>query len=437
MVSLCYILLVLITIYVVWISLAIVKRSGSLIPVVPIAVMYFWSIFGAWSWIPLKLSGGSYFYEDLLFTVNIDGNYFLMLLYYSLFIVFFSLFVLNHIKRNKKQVVENSLFYRDEIEKLAGNHPYNVILYLLFGVFVLSSYRDIIAAMSGNVSAYSLSRFDSTVKNGSLIQFCGDTFTYLAIPILFAKNHRFRRNSVMVLFGLYFLFNFLLGNRNILLCDLVIVAVLYTQLNGLKSALKPRNIVLVAVFFFMIQIISFVRGMSVNEIVKGTQSIGIEEVFVSASQSSEQYAAQISMYGVLKYDVPITYGKGVLYFVSTFIPQFVGIERPERLYQYYIQNTVHGKLDMGVTMHHATAWYLDFGVVGIILGALLWGYVLMYLYRRKRKFLYLYGAIIFSAVSIQMIRDGGIESYKGGLILNTIIPMLIIYLCTRKQLRRA
>lgn len=437
MVGLCYILLVIITVYVAGVSLAIVKRTDSLILVVPIAVMYFWSIFGAWSFIPLKLSGGSIFYEDMLFSVSIDEHYFMMLLYYSFFIIVFSTFILTHTKRRNLVSIKNNGSYRDVIESLAGNANYNLIVYLFLAVFLLSSYKDIYAAMTSNMSAYSLSRFSSTVANGSLVMFCGDTFTYLAIPILFSRNNRLRRSIIIGLFAIYFLFNFLLGNRNILLCDFVILIILYSQLKGLKSVLKIKNVVIAILLFSMIQFISFVRGSSVNDIIAGHDAFRMRDIFISTMQSSEQYAAQISMYGVHKYDVPVTYGKGVLYFVSTFIPQFVGLERPERLYHYYIQNTVHNTLDMGVTLHHATAWYLDFGIIGIILGALLWGYVLIYLYKRRSRFVYLYGAIIFSAVSIQMIRDSGMESYKGGLILNTIIPMLIIYFCTKRSIKYA
>lgn len=440
MVQLCYILLVLITVYVIGISIAIVRRTKSLVLAIPIAVMYFWSIFGAWSFIPLKLSGGSVFYEDMLFAVNIDGNYLMMLFYYSLFIVVFSLFLYSYAKRPSflnNTSISQYLAYREIIESLAGSMQYNIVLYILLGVFVLSSYQDIIAAMTSNMSAYSLSRFSSTVSNGSLVQFCGDTFTYLAIPILFANKHKLKKNIVIILFSVYFIINFLLGNRNILLCDLVIAALLLSQLRGLKSVLKIKYVIIAIVAFSLIQFISFVRGYSINDVLARQQSFSVGEILLSATQSSEQYAAQMSMYGVEKFEVPITYGNGVSYFISTFIPQFVGLERPERLYHYYIQHTVHNSLDMGVTIHHATAWYLDFGVIGIILGALLWAYVLVYLYRRRSRFLYLYGAIIFSAVSIQMIRDSGIESYKGGLILNTIIPMLVIYFCTKKNYKRA
>ena len=260
MVGLCYVLLVLITVYVVWVSITIVKRTDSLILVVPIAVMYFWSIFGAWSFIPMKLSGGGIFYEDMLFTVNIDEHYFMMLLYYSLFIVVFSTFILAHAKRKSFVNIQSNESYRDVIESVAGNGIYNLIIYVLLSVFLLSSYKDIYAAMTSNMSAYSLSRFSSTVANGSLVMFCGDTFTYLAIPVLFSRKHRIRRNIVIALFAIYFIFNFLLGNRNILLCDFVILIILYSQLKGLKSVLKIKNVIIAVLLFSMIQFISFVRG---------------------------------------------------------------------------------------------------------------------------------------------------------------------------------
>ena len=55
------------------------------------------------------------------------------------------------------------------------------------------------------------------------------------------------------------------------------------------------------------------------------------------------------------------------------------------------------------------------------------------MYKRRTRFVYFFGTIIFSSISIQMIRDGGIESYKGGLLLATIVPMLIVYCCINRK----
>lgn len=434
MVGIIYTLLITVTIYLIIVSVMMIKKTNSLIPVVPIAVMYFWSLYGAWDWIPMKLSGGSNFYESLLFIVNIDEYYFLSLLNYSIFIVLFATYILVKIKRQKcttnKVYVNN---YYDVIDSLITNKLYNIILCVLLGMFAILSYRDISAAIAGQVSAYQLSRFNSAMGvSGSLVQFVGDTFLYLSIPLLFSNYHK-RKIIVITMVIIYFIVNFLLGNRNILLCGMVIGIILYSEFYGLKNTFKLRNIVLGLCIFGSIQLISFVRGISIDAVLDGKVDINMLNVLSSASKSSEKYAAQISMYGVLKNDVPLTYGTSVEYLISTFIPQFVGLDRPPRIYDHYVTHTVYGKPDIGVTIHHATAWYLNFGFIGIVFGALLWGYVLMYMYKRRTRFVYFFGTIIFSSISIQMIRDGGIESYKGGLLLATIVPMLIVYCCINRK----
>lgn len=428
-----YIILFVITLYSILIVRKLYKKSGSLVPVIPVVVMYFWSIYGAWSWIPLKMAGKTGPYEEILFTVNVDDNYFMMILLYSVFIIIFSQYILANIRRGQFDSIKSSYYFK-KIEALGNSKTYKFFILALWLGYVLFTMRDISSAMSGDVSAYQLSRFDSTAGiYRTLVQFMGDTFTYLSIPLLFLKNNKKCKIRTLLLFTSFFGINFVLGNRNVLICGLIIGVILYSELYGCRKLLKIKTIVIGACLLTAIQFISFVRGLSVNALLQGGYQYGFFEVLTSTTHSSEQYAAQISMYGVLKYDVPITFGRGVLYFFSTFIPSIVGLERPERLYQYYLQQTVHQKLDIGVTIHHATGWYLDFGVVGIVIGGLLWGYVLLSLYNRKRSFVFLYGAIVFSVISIQMIRDAGIESYKGGFLLATVIPMLIIYFCTKKR----
>lgn len=425
----CYTVLSIITIYVILISVYIYRRSYSLVPIVPLFVIYFWSIFGAWTWIPFKLNGGFYFYEDILFEVKIDEYYFFSLLYYSLFLFVFSICEASYINR-KRIYLSNAgcrKQYLDTIDKLVSSKKYHFVVYSFLLFFLFFSYRDIASAIGGGVSAYQLSRFDSTTKGlTSLVQFCGDTFVFLSIPLLFSRKLK-QKIIVLCLFGLFFSFNFLLGNRSILLCGMLIAFLLYSELNGVKKALRLRNIVMVLFVFVAIQLISFFRGLSTNEIMfSDVQQISIANVLLSALKSSEQYASQMSMYGVLKYDVDFTYGSSVLFLISTFIPAFVGIQRPMTVYQYYIKNTVGSRPELGVTINHATGWYLNFGVLGIILGAMLWAYTLKYFIVRKNNFVYMYIAIVFSVISIQMIRDGGLESYKGGLFLDAIIPMVII-----------
>lgn len=428
-ISLCYIVLVVITLYTIRSSIAIYKNCHSLIPVVPIVIMYMWSIYGSWSWIPFRLSGGETDFEALMYRVNIDEYYLLSLVLYSFFIVVFGTVELSYVRKHRKYLSSSSNVerYKFYIEKLADNRLYLIISFGFLLVFLLLSYRDIIAAVRSGVSAYVLSRFDSTTNGiNSLISFCGETYVYMILPVFI--SNRFKKKVVpLFTFGLYFLFNFLLGNRNILLTSLVIIFLLYAELNGIKKALKPRNVVLLLALLLGIQLISFLRGLSITDLASHNKEFTLGDLFMSLFSSSEFYSAQFSLYGLLKYDVGFTYGSSVLFLISTLVPSFLGIPRPQAIYDYYVLGTTHQIPELGVTMHHAAAWYLNFGFIGIILGALLWAYVLKILFIRKKSFIYMYGAILFSANSIPMIRGGGLEIYKGCLLLCTIIPMLLIY----------
>lgn len=436
-VTLCYIVLVFITICVCASCFRIAKTSSSLILVVPIAVMYFWSIYGAWSWIPMKLSGGVDFYETIAYTVNIDEYYLESLIFYSIFIMVFCAYVKRVAKRysttfdelNRRREV-----YKDYFDILNHSKLYYLIMYSLLVAFVYFSMRDLSTAMRQGVSAYGLSRFNSSLGGlSSMIAFFGDTFLYLSVPLLFCRKNMAQKMSVIAPIGVYFFINLLLGNRNTLLCGLVIGVVIFAELYGLKQTFRPKYLAIGIISLTAIQMISFVRGMSINQILSGNYDFNFFDVLDSTTGSAEKYAAQISMYGVLANNVSPTWGTSVLFLISTLIPSFLGIPRPDRIYTYYVFQTMHGKPDIGITLHHATAWYLNFGFIGIILGALLWGWVFKYLYSRRNRFVYFYGAVLFSAVSIQMIRDSGIESYKGCLLLATILPMLIAHFCIKQK----
>lgn len=430
----CYLILISITLYTIVISKILYNKCQSLIPIVPILVIYFWSIYGAWTWIPFKLNGETYFYEDMMYTVNVDVYYCLSLLYYSIFIVIFGNYVLTFALRRRKDLSET--YYRSVymcyIERLTFSRGYHFVMYVMLFVFLYFSYSDIYHALRSGVSAYQLSRFDSTTEGlNSLISFCGNTFVYLSVPLLFSKNFK-KKIPVLLGFSIYYFFNFMLGNRNILLCGMIVAVLLYSELYGVKKALKLKNICFFIILVLIIQIISIFRGFSADAMFSSGFKINISDILMSLFTSSEQYCAQFSMYGALKYDVDFTYGSSILFLMSTLIPSFLGFERPMAIYQHFIKNTV-GSADLGMTINHATGWYLNFGIVGIVIGAWLWGYILKYFYCRKKSFIYLYGAVTFSSSAIQMIRDGGIEAYKSGLLLDTIIPLSIIWWFTKRN----
>ena len=436
--TLCYLVLCFITAYVIVISISIIKKTSSLILVAPVAVIYFWTIYGAWAWIPMKASGGYHFYEGIMFVVDIDSYYLASLILYSIFIIVFItyLFYIANIKSTKKSngYDIDREFYRETIDVLDRNNYYYSILYLLFLVFVFFSVKDLKESIIQGVSAYELSRFDSTIGSiGTLVIFSGDTFLYLSVPLLFVRKSLFKKFKVILPIFIYFIVNLLLGNRNTLLCGMLEGVILSVELYGFRKIIRPRNVIIAVLAFMGIVMVSVLRGLAIEDILSGDFEIDFLTLFDSANKSDEKYAAHISMYGVLKNNVPFTYGSSIISLLSTAIPSFIGIKRPDDIYMYYVMQTAHSKPDIGMTLHYATGWYLNFGFLGIVLGALVWGYVIKRLYFMKYKFIYMIGSVLFSAVSIQMIRGGGLEAYKGVLLMDTIIPMIIVYYCLKKN----
>lgn len=436
MATLTYIVMYVITIYVVIVSYYLAKKTSSLIPVVPIAAMYYWSLYGVWSWIPMKLRGERSYTEEALFAVNIDDYYLLSVVYYSLFIVIFTVYECHMIKKksilyaNRKEL---SQYYLQKINQLSSNKLYNIGIVFLLAAFIFMWFRDLATAFSSGQSAYQVSRWETGTGGAEyLSMFLGHLFIYLTIPLVFVTGHNKKRNFYLIMIIIYYGMNFLLGNRSILLCSLVLGVIIYGEIYGLKKLFRLRNLVLGVGCLLLIQLISVVRGLSINAILTGDFSFTIGDIFQSLAGSSEKEAAQVSMYGTLKKDVPFTFGSSVLFLISTIIPSFLGIPRPERVYTHYIEHTVPSGTDVGWTINHVTAWYINFGIIGIILGALLWGYTLKLLFQRKSNYIYMYGAALFSSSAITMIRDGGIECYKGALLLNTIIPMLIVWFSFKK-----
>lgn len=398
--------------------------------------MYFWSIYGAWTLIPLKLEGNSVWYEDISYSIYIDINYLYCLILYSIFILVFGT-IASRIARCYSCSQDEKTCRRQKfinyIDRLSHKKLYYFIIYIFLGLFVYYSLKNISIAMAQGLSGYNVSRFDSSLGNGigSMIAFFGDTSLYLSVPLIFSRPKK-KKIIIIIPILIYFFINLLLGNRATLMGGLILALLLFTELYGIKQALRPKYIICACLGLIAIQAISIVRGLSVEQILSGNFHINILDVLSSTSKSNEKYAAHMSMYGVLSKDVTPTWGSSLLFLISSFFPAFMGVPRPEQIYTYYIKNTTNGDLQYGITIHHATAWYLNFGFLGIVLGALMWGGVFKYLYSRMSKFLFFYGSILFSAASLQMIRAGGLESYKGTLILATIVPMLIVKLCLKK-----
>ena len=424
-----YMILTVITWYTVFSLIRIVRLSDSLILIVPIFSIYFWSLFGVWGMVEMHIRGEHHYFEDDLFYVYNDLYYLTSVILYSLFLFLFIYKIKGFIEKNKNQKEDKGNIKRiiNYIIRLKNSKIYFLIICSFFIVFIYFAKQDISNAIISGKSAYEISRFDSSAGIlRTIFQFSGDSFAFLSLP-LFVPTGRpsYRVYLVALLFFVVVILNFILGNRGVLLTTVGAYLLLYTEIKGLKKSLTLRNIIILMSLVLIAQLVSFLRGMTVESLVAGEGEATLMGLLESLTGSSEKYASHISMYGVLKYDVPLTYGSSLLFLLSSLIPTFLGFERPTDSYVYYINQVGAGDLEQGFTINHITGWYINFGIIGVIIGALVWSSILLWFYKKRSGFLSLYAAIIFSVLSIQMIR-AGIESYKGVLIMSILIPILIM-----------
>lgn len=434
--SLAYLILVIITWYFVFCSLRIVRATKSLVLIVPLLAIYFWSLFGVWTWIPLKLQGEFLYYEDELFPMPIDMTYLLMISYYSLFSFVFLTILSRSVclcPNNECEICKSALF--NYIKNLNGSLRYFCLIILCFSFFVYFARQDILTAALTGKTAYEVGRFDSSAGNlYGAFQYAGDLFMYLSIPLLLPINqsnsHYFKKTILILLIIVFYITNLFLGNRNILVVSMAVYFLLYSEMYGLKKLFSFRNIVFGLFLLLAIESVYFLRMLSVDEISSGEAEFSFLDLIDGLTGSSEKYFAQMSMYGVLSKDVSLTYGSSILFLLGAMIPKIILPDRPMDIYDYYIESVLgqQGIVQKGFTIHHATGWYLNFGIIGILIGALMWASILSALYKRKSSFLTLYASILFSSVSIQMIRSGGLECYKASLIMSTLIPILLMKL---------
>lgn len=411
-------------------TIFVYRKFKTIILTIPSWAIFYWSIYGALDVIILKEKSLTHYIEQEMFSVSIDYNYVYSILLYCIFLWIFNtiIFSYTYFENTDKNKINN--IFPIQFNK----EPLYIFLTVLFCIYFLGWKDDILIAYDTGQSLYSISRFQSGLKNYySLYQFIGDLFFSLSIisMILLKRTTLKEEWYLFILNGSFFILQLMLGNRSLLLVGFMLYMMLYIELYGIKKALKIKKIVLLFFLFGGISLIGFVREVPITEMWNLIINYNLEDllnVYSVLSNSVEKLAAHLSMYGVINQDVPLTYGSSILFLISSLIPTFLDIPRFPDIYSYYA--TYMGFIgNKGFTINHITAWYLNFGILGIVIGSLFWAMILLFLYKKyvKSKSLHwLIFASLFSVSSIQMIRAGGIESYKGGLLLFSFIPAVII-----------
>jgi hypothetical protein len=230
-----------------------------------------------------------------------------------------------------------------------------------------------------------------------------------------------------------------MGNKNELLQSLITGVVFY-----LGNSVRPRIGLLGALAcgcFAAIAYIDVIRGRDLLDVVDTLSFAEMGSSAIAILESNEQFAAHLSMYGALAYEIPITYGSSVLSLLLSVVPRALWETRPADVYLHYA-SAVHAVGPQGFTVHHATGWYLNFGIPGVVLGGALFGWIWASCFnrlnpsRRHRSSLITIGEyVVFFTVTggIPMLVRAGPEGYKPLLLNCLVVPVAILMLARTSQ----
>jgi len=237
-------------------------------------------------------------------------------------------------------------------------------------------------------------------------------------------------------------FCFVLGNKNELLFAGVVGFLFY-----LANSPRPRVLLLAtgaAVSIVLLGLLDLLRGVPLPSFYNAIQNVKAADLFESlkfVASSNEAFSAHFSMYGVLSSHTPITWGSSFVSLGAAVVPRLLWPGRPEGVYAYYAQR-VSAEPGRGYTLLHTTGWYLNFGTIGVIAGAILIGWIWARTFNayattrfKEPSWRYAFRVIApwtFVAYLPVLLRNG-IEGYKGVVLEAFLIPTMAIALAFAKK----
>jgi hypothetical protein len=427
--------------------------------VVGIFLVYYFTLYGAWEIVAdginpndaSKNRGFHYLYKKL-FKVELDEYYFWSLVLYALFILiiiwtlFFCLGSYRKVEKRQQSIV---------IKQIIFPHKLLLVFCAMFSAIYLFGNIDFLKeAFVFGTSAYGRQRTEVLDGPLSIAGNMGFLSSAIGFSVYCCRDNTFYfRNRIkkmpiefeflgyVLILGGFFLLDLLLGNKGRLLQGSILGSLFYMQ-NCSKSDLKRLSIIVVTSFAF-ISLISVFRSMDPNAILNNLDPQLILDGLDMSARSNEKVAAHISMYGVLKYRIDYTYGSSLLFLVLALLPRFLVSDRPPEIYEFYAKG-VSAPDNQGFTIHHATGWYLNFGIFGVVAGAILlgilWAIFINQSYRSESKGLFLrLVSVIAPSVFVSLIpmmMRGGPEVYRPLMIDIILSSSFLIYLACRLTHRK-
>lgn len=455
------ILLALTTLASAFLQYRIWMKSRSIVLVLPTLVIYYWSLMGGWAVTIDLLTNNAlenygfhyYAYFEKLFPIQLNESYFFSLCMFSFFLLAYQCSVLWMLRK----VVSDELTQTENAPSL--NHW--VILSAACSLAVVSYFfirAQIAEAIENHESLYIYLSHHSG-KYYSLYQICKSSALFLAlfgVALLLSQQDgkRFRGNyspSIVIAYALVLFllltYSALIGSRNDLLFAFLFSISFYI-VNARKVSVGRVGLQLGGLATLIV-LIEMTRALPILDYLglstgpgipsdQVAQKLSFFSSVLSLLASNEMFAGHMSMYGAVYYDVPFTFGGSFNYLVHSMIPRIFEVARPIDSYQHYTAAINYTDVQ-GFTINHATGWYVNFGVVGVFVGAVLIGLLAGYAFclqvktNQSNRFVYILHSILLLCVASffpALIRTGP-EGFKALFFEAIVIPTLLIALVYR------
>ncbi len=446
------------------------KQSGNYSLMIGTFLFYYWTLAGSWFIIIDNMTnrffekfGAHYYYLfDRLFTIHNDEHYLWSIIYYGTFIVVMQTALLLYLKKNAKLLAEEPV---DPPKGMLVSWK----LILMSVAAVCASFffvhKQIFYAFATEQSVYTITRTytDRFTSLHQLSNMVAVIPVYVGFLTLLTDQHsrffhetRTRKKLIAYVIAIIFVEGYLtfLGNKHEILFGSILGVLLFLKNYKGRINWKPVLIFLVIAGTPLV-FNDVLRGFSPQVIFKSmvkkvtpledqgmqkqepSPDISVSSTTTSFLFSNEMFSAHFSMYGVQKYDVPPTYGSSFVYLAGSMIPRAIKPDRSPDIYTYYAEK-VNAFKGQGFTINHATGWYLNFGLAGLILGAtllgLFWGFLIRKgedYYKSSNRFLQIlwFIASITFVAKIPVIIRGGPEAYKALIFEGMLLPALVILVC--------
>ncbi|MCK6639782.1 MAG: hypothetical protein L6Q81_06825 [Bacteroidia bacterium] len=457
-----YVLLTLYTAVIAWLTWRLWKKTRQIAFVLGIALIYYWSLAGAWFIVYDELTNmhgkeiGLHYYDYLylLFPVHADSLYYLVCFYYALFIVVIQLTLLWLTKPADQNQTH-------EAQPVRINHYFLIVLCIGAALIsLLMVWKEILTAAKFSESIYIVTRMQpgkwftlhQLLNQAAVVSLYVGLISYISgTKSRFISGSRSHWILAAYAFAVIIVEGYLLllGNKREILFGGILGVIFY--LNNVNFKINYRAFSLFIVIILIPLLFNDgLRSYSPKFLTKYFDTSDLQfkrtkeftysgftmsNTTMAFLFSNEMFCAHFSMYGILDKELPLTYGSSFNNLAASMIPRAIVSERPKDIYTYYAEG-VHAKEGQGYTIHHASGWYLNFGVFGILAGAILFGWIWSWLYNHFMRFgegkylftrlLYIIGIGSVTAAIPTVIRSGP-EVYKALIFEALLIPTMILF----------